>query len=108
MLPATDARMFRWYQHACHHRTFCHHSLIVLIVLWQVIRSLTAETGKDGPLAYTAAAALVVGCCIIALQLLPVSASLMDAAAAAAPKGTNVSIYKQSCNTVTILLITQV
>ena len=36
-----------------------------------------AETGKDGPLAYTAAAALVVGqCCVIVLQLLPVPASL--------------------------------
>jgi len=33
--------------------------------------------GKDGPLAHTAAAALVVGqCCIVALQLLPVPASL--------------------------------
>ena len=36
-----------------------------------------ADPGKDGPISHTAAAALVVGyCCIIALQLLPVPASL--------------------------------
>ena len=46
-----------------------------------------AETGKDGPLAHTAAAALVVGqCCVIALQLLPVDA--VAAAAYCTPEGT--------------------